>query len=130
MLVLFVLHDDRHAPPLKVEGEVLDVTPEHDAHRKLLVQELNAHGFRVVAVAHKVMPGDDDEPHYTLQAESNLTLLGYMAFLDPPKDSAMEALRRLNALKVDVKILTGEALAKVFFRLVWISDELAIRATL
>ncbi len=98
----------RLSPRVEVEGEVLDVTPEHDAHRKLLVQELNAHGFRVVAVAYKVMPGDDDEPHYTLQDESDLTLLGYMAFLDPPKDSAMEALKRLNALKVDVKILTGD----------------------
>jgi P-type Mg2+ transporter len=98
----------RLSPRVEVEGAVLEVTPEHDAHRKLLVQELNAHGFRVVAVAYKVMPGDDDEPHYTLQDESNLTLLGYMAFLDPPKDSAMEALKRLNALKVDVKILTGD----------------------
>ena len=98
----------RLSPRVEVEGEVLDVTPEHDAHRKLLVQELNAHGFRVVAVAYKVMPGDDDEPHYTLQDESDLTLLGYMAFLDPPKDTAMEALKRLNALKVDVKILTGD----------------------
>ena len=98
----------RLSPRVEVEGEVLDVTPEHDAHRKLLVQELNAHGFRVVAVAYKVMPGDNDEPHYTLQDESDLTLLGYMAFLDPPKDTAMEALKRLNALKVDVKILTGD----------------------
>ena len=98
----------RLSPHVEVEGEVLEVTPEHDAHRKLLVQELNAHGFRVVAVAYKVMPGDDDEPHYTLQDESDLTLLGYMAFLDPPKDTAMEALKRLNALKVDVKILTGD----------------------
>ena len=44
----------------------------------------------------------------TLQDESDLTLLGYMAFLDPPKDSAMEALKRLKTLNVDVKILTGD----------------------
>lgn len=98
----------RLSPRVEVDGETLDVTPEHDAHRKLLVQELNEQGFRVVAVAYKVMPGDDDEPHYTLQDESDLTLLGYMAFLDPPKDTAMEALKRLNVLKVDVKILTGD----------------------
>jgi len=84
------------------------VTPEHDAHRKLLVQDLNAQGFRVVAVAYKVMPGDDDEPHYEKQDESDMTLLGYLAFLDPPKDSAMEALKRLKTLNVDVKILTGD----------------------
>ncbi len=93
---------------VEVEGKVLDVTPEHDAHRKLLVQNLNAQGFRVVAVAYKVMPGNNEEPHYEMQDESDMTLLGYLAFLDPPKDSAMEALKRLKALNVDVKILTGD----------------------
>ncbi|MBI1794754.1 MAG: magnesium-translocating P-type ATPase [Chloroflexi bacterium] len=98
----------RISPRVEVEGRVLDVTPEHDAHRKMLVQDLNAQGFRVVAVAYKVMPGDNDEPHYAVQDESGLTLLGYMAFLDPPKASAMEALKRLKALNVNVKILTGD----------------------
>ncbi|MBI2759575.1 MAG: magnesium-translocating P-type ATPase [Chloroflexi bacterium] len=98
----------RISPHVEIEGRVLDVTPEHDAHRKMLVQDLNAQGFRVVAVAYKVMPGDNDEPHYAVQDESDLTLLGYMAFLDPPKASAMEALKRLKALNVNVKILTGD----------------------
>jgi len=98
----------RLSPRVEVKGEVLDVTPEHDAHRKRLVQELNAQGFRVVAVAYKVMPGDNDEPHYKMQDESDMTLLGYLAFLDPPKDTATEALKRLKALNVEVKILTGD----------------------
>jgi Mg2+-importing ATPase len=98
----------RLSPHVEVRGEVLNVTVEHDAHRKLLVQELNSQGFRVVAVAYKIMPGDNDEPHYGIQDESDLTLLGYLAFLDPPKDSAMEALKRLKTLNVDVKILTGD----------------------
>jgi Mg2+-importing ATPase len=98
----------RLSPRVEVEGKVLDVTPEHDAHRKRLVQELNSQGFRVVAVAYKVMPGDNDEPHYAVQDEADLTLLGFLAFLDPPKDSALEALKRLKALNVDVKILTGD----------------------
>jgi len=72
------------------------------------VQELNSQGFRVVAVAYKVMSGDNDEPHYGIQDEADLTLLGYLAFLDPPKESAMEALKRLQILNVDVKILTGD----------------------
>ncbi len=98
----------RLSPRVEVDGQVLDVTPEHDAHRKLLVQELNAQGFRVVAVAYKIIPGDNDEPHYEMQDEADLTLLGYLAFLDPPKDSAIEALQRLKTLNVDVKILTGD----------------------
>jgi Mg2+-importing ATPase len=98
----------RLSPRVEIDGKILDVTPEHDAHRKQLVQELNAQGFRVVAVAYKIMPGDNDEPHYAVQDESDLTLLGYLAFLDPPKDTAMEALKRLKTLSVDVKILTGD----------------------
>jgi Mg2+-importing ATPase len=93
---------------VEVDGQVLGVTPEHDAHRKLLVGELNAQGFRVVAVAYKVMPGDNDEPNYTVRDESDMTLLGYLAFLDPPKETAAEALKRLKTLNVDVKILTGD----------------------
>ena len=98
----------RLSPRVESEGKVLDVTPEHDAHRKLLVQNLNAQGFRVVAIAYKIMPGGNVEPIYTVQDESDMTLLGFMAFLDPPKESAAEALKRLKALNVDVKILTGD----------------------
>lgn len=98
----------RLSPRVEIDGKILDVEPAHDAHRKHLVQELNAQGFRVVAVAYKTFPGDNDEPHYTVQDESDLTLLGYLAFLDPPKDSAIEALQRLKSLNVNVKILTGD----------------------
>jgi len=84
------------------------VLPEHDAHRKRRIRELNSEGFRVIAVAYHWYPGDNDEPHYTIQDESELTLLGYLAFLDPPKDTAPEALRKLNEHSVAVKILTGD----------------------
>ncbi len=93
---------------VEINGEVLDVTPEHDEHRKRRVQELNSEGFRVIAVAYRQFPGVNDEPHYTIQDESDLTLLGYMAFLDPPKSTAPEALSKLNEHSVAVKILTGD----------------------
>jgi len=54
------------------------------------------------------MPGATDEPVYAVKDESDLILLGFLAFLDPPKDSATEALKRLHNLSVDVKILTGD----------------------
>src|SRR5512143_30580 len=89
-----IMHLSTH---VEINSEVLDVQPEHDAHRKQLVQGLNGQGFRVIAVAYKVIPGDNDEPHYGIQDETGLTLLGYLAFLDPPKETATEALKRLNA---------------------------------
>ncbi len=89
---------------VEVKGEVLEVTPEHDEHRKERIKQLNSEGFRVIAVAYRVFPNGPDEPRYTVQDESNLTLLGYLAFLDPPKATASEALSKLHANNVNVKI--------------------------
>jgi len=93
---------------VEIEGEIMEVTAEHDEHRKRRIKELNEEGFRVIAVAYRIFSGENDAPHYSVQDESDLTLLGYMAFLDPPKDSTMEALKRLKTLNVNVKILTGD----------------------
>ncbi|HVN54445.1 MAG TPA: magnesium-translocating P-type ATPase [Anaerolineaceae bacterium] len=93
---------------VEIEGQVLDVLPEHDEHRRRRVHELNAEGFRVVAVAYKEMPGAPDKPVYTVKDESDLILAGFLAFLDPPKETATEALQRLSDLNVQVKILTGD----------------------
>jgi P-type Mg2+ transporter len=98
----------RLSTKVEIDGQVLDVQPEHDAHRKVLVKQLNEQGFRVVGLAYRVFPGDNDEPHYSVKDETDLTLLGFLAFLDPPKASATEALQRLKVLNVDVKILTGD----------------------
>ena len=93
---------------VEVDGEILEVLPEHDEHRKRRIRELNLEGFRAIAVAYRMFPGDVDTPHYTIQDESSLTLLGYLAFLDPPKATARDALARLQGHGVAVKILTGD----------------------
>jgi len=53
----------------------MDVLPEHDAHRRKMVDELNRQGFRVIALAYKEMPGAPDEPVYSVKDESDLILL-------------------------------------------------------
>jgi Mg2+-importing ATPase len=93
---------------VEADGQVLDVLPEHTEHRKKRVADLNADGFRVVAVAYKLMPNAPDEPVYTINDERDMVLAGFLAFLDPPKETAMEAIEKLHDLKVDVKILTGD----------------------
>src|SRR5450759_3470935 len=93
---------------VEVKGEVIEVLPEHDAKRRQIADDLNGQGFRVIALAYKQMPGATDEPTYAVKDESDLILLGFLAFLDPPKDSATEALKRLHNLNVDVKVLTGD----------------------
>ena len=89
-------------------GEVVGKSLEYDAKSRLMVGKLNKEGFRVIALGYKQMPGATDEPEYSVKDESDLILLGFLAFLDPPKDTASEALRRLHGLNVDVKILTGD----------------------
>ena len=93
---------------VEVKGEIIEVLPEHDAKRRKLADELNGQGFRVIALAYKQMPGASDAPVYSVKDESDLILLGFLAFLDPPKDSATEALKRLRTLNVGVKVLTGD----------------------
>jgi P-type Mg2+ transporter len=93
---------------VEINGEVVGMSPEHDAKSRQMAGVLNSEGFRVIALAYKEMPGAKDEPVYSVKDESDLILLGFLAFLDPPKDTASEALKRLHALNVDVKILTGD----------------------
>ncbi|MDD5761207.1 MAG: magnesium-translocating P-type ATPase [bacterium] len=93
---------------VNLRGEVIAVEPEHDAKRRQIADDLNGQGFRVIALAYKEMPGSSDDPVYSVKDESDLILLGFLAFLDPPKDTAAEALKRLHGLNVDVKVLTGD----------------------
>jgi Mg2+-importing ATPase len=90
----------------EVNGEIGRLDSSHLEAAKAETAALNADGFRVVAVAYKAM--DASRSAYTLADEANLTLLGYIAFLDPPKESAEAALAALAACGVRVKILTGD----------------------
>jgi Mg2+-importing ATPase len=78
----------------------------HFGAAKEMTARLNADGFRVIAVAYKEMP--PEQTKYSASDESALTLLGYIAFLDPPKETAAAALATLKASGVEVKILTGD----------------------
>jgi Mg2+-importing ATPase len=70
------------------------------------IHALNADGLRVVAVAYKEIARP--KASYSVAEEGGLTLLGLIAFLDPPKESVGAALTSLNELGVAVKILTGD----------------------
>ena len=68
--------------------------------------DINAEGLRVVAVAARELPASDKA--YGVQDECELTLIGYVAFLDPPKESTAPALKALAAHGIAVKVLTGD----------------------
>jgi P-type Mg2+ transporter len=70
------------------------------------VQKLNHDGFRVLGIAYREYTRD--KTLFAVQDESELILLGYIAFFDPPKVSATEALALLTQAGVQVKVLTGD----------------------
>lgn len=89
------------------QGE--DALPLDDAHLARIRQvtaALNDEGLRVVAVA--VKAGPTTQSVYGVADEARLTLLGFVAFLDPPKESTAPALRMLADHGVQVKVLTGD----------------------
>jgi Mg2+-importing ATPase len=71
-----------------------------------LVKDLNDDGFRVIAISYKETP--KDKSVYSLNDENDLRLLGFIAFLDPPKESARKAIVSLKEQGIEVKVLTGD----------------------
>ncbi|MBB5462421.1 magnesium-translocating P-type ATPase [Paraburkholderia sp. Cpub6] len=89
-----------------IDGATNTLDESHYATTKKITDALNSDGFRVVAVAYKVMP--PNQTAYSLADETDLTLLGFIAFLDPPKETAAAAIAALKEKGVQVKILTGD----------------------
>lgn len=91
---------------VQLDGQVFPLDVEHQTRFKKVLRELNESGLRVIAVAMKEIP--PTQTVYSKADESGLTLVGYIAFLDPPKESTAPALEALAAHGVSVKILTGD----------------------
>jgi Mg2+-importing ATPase len=90
----------------RVDSEFGALDQSHFLRARQEMAELNADGFRVVAVAYKEIA--EPKPAYAITDESGLMLVGFIAFLDPPKESAGAAIAALNKAGVSVKILTGD----------------------
>ncbi|MHB8354395.1 MAG: magnesium-translocating P-type ATPase [Burkholderiales bacterium] len=90
----------------EVNGQSVALDPSHLDKLVQVTRDLNEDGFRVIAIAYKETPATTTT--YSVKDESGLVLVGYIAFLDPPKDSAREAIAALHRHGVEVKILTGD----------------------
>ncbi len=90
----------------EIDGKQGPLDESHFAAAKQETIALNEDGFRVIAVAYKEI--DAAKAAYSIADERDLTLLGYIAFLDPPKDTARAAIAALAEKGVQVKILTGD----------------------
>lgn len=90
----------------EVNGKVVKLNKEIKDRVLESVDKLNEDGFRVVGLATKDKLKKKEQ--FSVKDEEDMTLIGYLAFLDPPKKSAMEAIKTLNDNSVTVKVFTGD----------------------
>lgn len=81
-------------------------TDELKQKAKYISEQMNRQGMRVLAVAHKSYL--DKDCNFSVKDEKDMVLIGFLAFLDPPKQSAANAIRQLHEHGIEVKILSGD----------------------
>src|SRR5271169_5759035 len=102
MLPLCVSADDNGG----AAGGVVPFTTEMRKEVRRVTRKLNHEGLRALAVGYKWLPAEDRT--YTVEDEKEFVLAGYVAFLDPPKETARQAIAALREYGVSVKIITGD----------------------
>ena len=88
------------------KGQTEKLTNEKIENMKRICKNLNEEGFRVVAICKKIITNNKKDFNST--DEKDMTLLGFIGFLDPPKESAKEAIEGLNNAGIRVIVLTGD----------------------
>ncbi|MDR0961961.1 MAG: magnesium-translocating P-type ATPase [Mediterranea sp.] len=87
-------------------GSVHRLTDSLRAKARRISEEMNRKGMRVLAVAQRT--DLEKSCDFTIEDENDMVLIGYLAFLDPPKPSAAEAIEKLKEHGVEVKVLSGD----------------------
>lgn len=88
------------------KGQTEKLTNEKIKNMRKICKDLNEEGFRVVAICKKIITNNKKDFNST--DEKEMTLLGFIGFLDPPKESAKEAIEGLNNAGIRVMVLTGD----------------------
>jgi Mg2+-importing ATPase len=89
----------------ELDDEIFPMDPLLLQDLKEEYDRLSADGFRVLAIAYRDC---DPKPAYGKDDEQDLILKGYIAFLDPPKESAAPSITALQSHGITVKVLTGD----------------------
>ena len=88
------------------QGKVSPITNEIKENMKKITKDLNKQGLRVVAICQKNEL--DKTSGFSVSDEKNMVLMGFIGFLDPPKESAKSSIERLNKNGIRVIVLTGD----------------------
>lgn len=91
---------------VEYNGKVSPITNEIKSNITKIAKDLNKQGLRVVAVSKKY--DIDDIKSFNVSDENRMILTGFIGFLDPPKESAKEAILKLNESGIRVIVLTGD----------------------
>ncbi|MBE9388942.1 magnesium-translocating P-type ATPase [Vagococcus salmoninarum] len=90
----------------EINGELVELTDELRQEMRAVNVKMNEQGMRVIAVAYR--QDVHSEPVYSVKDEKEMTLIGFVGFLDPAKQSAITAIASLQGHGVNVKVLTGD----------------------
>ncbi len=88
------------------KGSISPITNEIKDNMKKIAKELNSQGLRVVAVCQK--NNLDKTSNFGISDEKNMVLIGFIGFLDPPKESAKSSIEKLGSNGIRVIVLTGD----------------------
>lgn len=88
------------------KGQVSQITKEIKENILKISKNLNKEGLRVIAVCQK--NDNTEKTYFEVSDEKDMILLGFIGFLDPPKESAKESIQKLNRAHIRVIVLTGD----------------------
>ena len=89
----------------ELENKIIDFTSEQQKKMRDNYYRLSSQGFRVLGVSYR---RTEEKPAYSVKDERDMIFLGFIAFMDPPKESSKESLQLLKKAGIELKILTGD----------------------
>jgi Mg2+-importing ATPase len=90
----------------ELSEKIFDLTPETERRIEQKYYDLSAEGYRVLGVAYKKVR--EEKTVYSINDEGEMVFLGFIAFLDPPKETAKQSLELFKKNNIELKILTGD----------------------
>ncbi len=90
----------------EIEEVNYDMTSELTKEFEEKYYELSTQGFRVLGVSYKRVK--EEKKVYCVDDEVDMVFLGFIAFIDPPKETVMKSLQQLRQASIELKILTGD----------------------
>ncbi len=91
---------------VEMEGQIVNMTDTIRKNVLSISKKMNKDGLRVVGICEKF--ADENMESFSVDDERCMTFLGFIGFLDPPKESARESVAKLNKAGVRVIVLTGD----------------------